>query len=183
MVFRLMKRAARWVVPSASAVLMLSLVPSAFGQFGKAPCPPPPCPYPSTAPVPSTTPTTPATPETPTPPAPTEAPAADPLAFGATGGGESFAGGAPNVIGDGGVRASGTSQAAMRISAIKITENEAPPAKPRLLRLQLPTTSGHRQRQPPCRLEQTFLAAAPRSVLAPVYGTNDGILGIRVSAT
>ena len=100
MVFRLMKRAARWVVPTGAAVLVMSLaVPASFGQdvaFGKnKSCPPvyvaPSCPT-APAPTPAPTPTPTPTPQPEPTPAPGRRNPVDPLVFGATGGGESFAG-------------------------------------------------------------------------------------------
>jgi hypothetical protein len=183
MVFRLIQRAARWVVPSGAAVLVLSLtMPSAFGQVRcpPVPCPPAPCPIPYTQPAPSTTP---ATPETPPAAAPAEAPSVDPLAFGATGGGESFAAGAPAVIGDGGV--SGSGQAAQRASAYKIAENESPRPGNRVYFdynyfNNVQGLGANVSRYMP-GFEQTFAGGnASFGMRLPMFGNNnDGALGIQ----
>jgi hypothetical protein len=103
----------------AAALAALALVRPASAQdvaIGRPSCPPPPaCP----APAPLTAPTTPTTPETapttPITPAPQE-PSVDPLAFGATGGGESFAAVSTAV---------GYIDSALPISQIRIRDDNA----------------------------------------------------------
>lgn len=78
-----------------AALASLALASGVFAQdvaFGKKSCPPPaacPVPLPPVTPAPSSTPEPAPSPEP--PPAPAQAPSVDPLAFGATGGGETFA--------------------------------------------------------------------------------------------
>lgn len=183
MVFRLMRRAARWVVPSAASILVLSLVMSSAHGQGRY-CPP------AYQPVPCPTQIAPIQPAPETQPqpqqpqaAPAEAPSVDPLAFGATGGGETFAAGAPNVIGDGGV--SGTGQAAMRASAYKIAENESPRPGNRVyfdynyFNDVQKTGAGVSRYMP--GFEQAFLNGnASFGMRLPVFtSSNDGALGIQ----
>lgn len=178
MLFRLIKRATKWVVPSSAAVLLLALaVPMAHGQrfIGGAPCPPVPCPAPDQKmPTPEPQPQPPVQPVEPT---------LTPEQFAATGGGESFAASAPSVIGDGGV--SGTSSAAVRISAMKIAENESPRPQNRIYinynyfnNINSTGTDVHREMP---GFERTFLDGnASFGMRLPVYQTaQDGGLGIR----
>jgi hypothetical protein len=93
---RLRHASCRWITSSAT---LLSLLVVAHPGYGQKCCPPaltvPPCPQPTAPAQPPDT-TTPR-PETPTP---APEPALSPEAFAATDGGETFAGYAPNVIGD-----------------------------------------------------------------------------------
>lgn len=138
MFFALVKRASRWIVPSSAAMLLMSLtMPSAYGQqvvFGKKSCPAP-CPH--VAPCPAPAPAAEAKPPEAAVPAPAVEPALQPEQFGAGGGGETFAGAAPNIIGDfhlsieslysSDPRLQGIAAAiAARTSAIKLAENESP---------------------------------------------------------
>jgi hypothetical protein len=121
MLVRLIQRATGWAIGSGAALLVLSLsVTSAYGQKCCQPYIPYPCPTPQ---APSTQPQQPEVPPQPQAPAAQE-PAFSPEAFGATGGGETFAAATPGVIGDGGIR--GTTQAAIRANSFKISENESP---------------------------------------------------------
>lgn len=83
----------KWYVAAFAAVALLRPAFAEEVAFGKKnSCPPAcPCPAPVATPAaPATEPTPTPTPE-PTPPPPVQEPSVDPLAFGATGGGESFA--------------------------------------------------------------------------------------------
>jgi hypothetical protein len=124
MLVRLLKRAGRWLAPSSALLLAMLPVSSAFGQ-GKF-CPPAYQPWPQYQQCPAPQAPTAEPPQIPTPQERplTEPPSTEPLAFGATDTGETFAAAMPNVIGDGGVRA--TTSAAIRASSYKIAENESP---------------------------------------------------------
>lgn len=221
MLFRPWKRVTIRAVPSSAAFLLLSLmVTPAQGQLFKRPDCKPPCPAPcpavptipdKAAPVPPVPP--------PQPPQQLE-PTITPEQFAGTEGSETFAAGAPNVIGDAGViilpdgsteidsegrtcaeiiadddleddetcvdPVAASTQAAARVSAFKITENESPRPTSRLFfnynyfnNVNATRAGVHREIP---GFERTFLDGnASFGMRLPVFQTvgNDGDLNIR----
>lgn len=121
MVVRLLKLASTWGA-SASAALLLAVMPAAHGQtFTKAPCSASPCPEVAPAPAPG--------PQLQAAPAPE--PTLVPEQFAATGEGESFAAAVPNLIGDSSIFQTQSVRGRegaiiVRVSSYKVTENASP---------------------------------------------------------
>jgi hypothetical protein len=183
MLVRLLRRARHWIAPVSALLLVLLGVSSAWGQ-GRC-CPPTYQQFPQYQQCPTPQAPTVEPPQPPVQPSLTEPPSVEPLAFGATDSGETFAAAIPNVIGDGGVRA--TTAAAIRASAFKIAENESPRPYSRVYfdynYFNDVNNTGRGVNRYMPGFEQAFLDGnASFGMRLPVYGVTNGsdnVLGIQ----